>query len=118
MKLVACGAASISIDNHEPVYCKANDIVYLSLPIDRDVPKSGREMLDNEVKLGNMASQVAPPRPRWQASAEDLPARTRGRHLANLISLGYRQLWNDNWSDVGVCLSFGKDRISANRLIL
>src|SRR5262245_24573351 len=32
---------------HEPVYCNANDIVYLSQPIvDRGVPKSGREMLD------------------------------------------------------------------------
>jgi len=32
---------------HESVYCNANDIVYLSLPIvDRGVPRSGQEMLD------------------------------------------------------------------------
>ena len=37
---------------HEPAYCNANDIVYLSLPIvDRGVPKSGREMLDFARKL-------------------------------------------------------------------
>src|SRR5215813_4030673 len=43
----------------------------------------------NEVKLGKMASQAAPPRPRGQDSAEDLPARTRGRRLANLTPLPF-----------------------------
>jgi hypothetical protein len=42
----------------------------------------------NEVKLGKMASQSVRPRPRGQASAEDLPARTRAHRLANLTSLG------------------------------
>jgi len=35
---------------------------------------------DSPVCLGEL--QVAPPRPRGQSSAEDLPARTRGRRLA------------------------------------
>jgi protein-tyrosine phosphatase len=37
---------------HEPSYCNANGIIYLSLPIvDRGVPKSGREMLDFASRL-------------------------------------------------------------------